>query len=127
MAQQTIHVRGLRELNRSFRDIDRGLHTALRSELMEVARPVQETSHVYALDRIRNMTDPWSEFRIGVTQRLVYVAPKQRGRKRGSRRRENFARLLAERSMEPALADNQTQIVSRLEAVLDSLARIEGF
>lgn len=120
-------VRGLRELNKSFRDIDRGLHTALRTELREVAKPVAETEHVYALDRVRNMTDPWSQFRIGVTQRLVYVAPRERGRKRGGRRRDNFARLLAERSMEPALADNQTQIESRLDNVIDLLGRKEGF
>lgn len=127
MAQQTIAIHGLRDLNRAFKDLGTGIHRQVRSELIEAAKPVQETAHVYALERITNMTDPWSQFRIGATQRMVYVAPRERGRSRGPRRRANFARLLAERSMEPALADNQTQIEARVWGVLERAARRAGF
>lgn len=126
MAQQTVKVHGLRELNKAFRDMDAALHTQMRAELIDVAEPVRETAQSLAWG-IRNQTDPWSQFRIGATQRLVYIAPKRRGRKKGPGRRTNFAQLLAGRAMEPALEQNHSQIVHRLDGWLGRIAAREGF
>lgn len=127
MARQTIRIHGLRQLNRAFRDLDKDLAKDVRRELIAAADPVQQTAHGYALERIRNITEPWARFRIGATQTLVYVAPKERGRARGRQRRQNFATLLAERAMEPALADNQQQITARVWAVIERMVRRAGF
>lgn len=77
------------------------------------------------------MTDPWSQFRIGITQRLVYVAPKQKGRaKRGGNqrlRRPRFGDLLMTMAMEPALTINQQQVEAHVWQAIESAARKAGF
>jgi hypothetical protein len=58
--------------------------------------------------------------RVGVTQRLVYVAPKERGVKgRGDlqRRRPKFADLMQARAMQPALTQNSAFVLARVDAV----------
>lgn len=67
----------------------------------------------------------WAGMRIGVTRKLVYVAPKKRGVKtRGgsSRSRSNLADLLKERAMQPALDRNEGALVGRVDAALDTVA-----
>lgn len=68
---------------------------------------------------------PWWRMRVGVTTKLVYVAPVQRGvkvRGRDSRRRLQFANLLMDRAMEPALERNQEAAVAAVDAALGHLA-----
>ena len=65
--------------------------------------------------------DPWARFRLGITQKLIYVAPRQKGaRGRNRKQRKNFAGLLMERVMEPALAQNEARVERDFERMLDS-------
>jgi hypothetical protein len=64
--------------------------------------------------------------RIGVTQNLVYVAPREHGRRgRGARSEAQvrsdriFAARLLDWAMEPALHRNEAEIERRIEAVLN--------
>lgn len=123
MSSAAVKVEGLRELDRAFIRADIQLHKQLRTELREAAEPVRADAERLAASQIRNISagDPWSEMRTGVTTRLVYVAPKKRGSKRGSLKRRNLAGLLMERAMQPALDQNEHRIVSNLD---DMLGRI---
>ena len=60
--------------------------------------------------------------RTGITTRLVYVAPVQRGVKgRGRGQRPKFGTLLMDRAMEPALEQNQHRIEADFDQMLDRL------
>lgn len=121
-----IRVKGFREMQRVLKVAPRDLRLEMRRELRGVAEPVRLDAERLARSRITRIGVPWSQMRVGVTQRLVYVAPRQRGVKaRGDRRyrRPNLADLLMGRAMEPALAENEGRIVNRLEHVLDIVGR----
>ena len=116
----TVAVEGLRELTRTFNQAPKDVKKAYRAELRSVARPVQATAEGLALSEVRNIGPAWSQFRIGVTQKLVYVAPKQKSR-RGRRSRPNLARLLADRVTGPALEKNRHRIEHDFDRMLDRL------
>jgi len=122
---EAVYVRGMRELVRTFDRLPREYRAEVRSELAESAEGVAERAEELALAGIRNIGEPWSRMRVGVTARSVYVAPRQRSRR--TRRRPNFARLLLERAMEPALRERAHEVRRRLEEALDRLGRKEGF
>lgn len=122
-----VHVKGLAELNRAFSRYDRALGREVKDGLKDAARPVATRAQDLAISHIHNITNPWSEFRIGATSRVVYVAPRQRGTTDPLRRRPGFGLLLLERAMEPALADEEALVVHKLEGVLDDLADIWTF
>jgi hypothetical protein len=121
-----IRVEGLRELQRAFRRADPVLRKELRAGLRLAAEPVKTSAEQLALSEISHMTIPWSKMRVGVTQREVYVAPRQRGIKaRGDdpRRRRNLFDLLLGKSLEPALAQHLGDVELELEHVIDSVGR----
>lgn len=132
-----VQVRGLRELQAAFAHADRASRLGLRTELRAVAKPVAVEAEQRALDRIRNVphSPRWARMRVGVTRRVVYVAPRQRGVKTRNptdpRRRgwgtgpPSFADLLMDRAMEPALERHEGEILVATEAVLDHVA--DGF
>ncbi len=117
-ASETIHVQGLRELNRAFKAADRTLSRELRVSLRAAVEPVRTTAEQLATEQIPRIGVPWSQMRIGVTTTSVYLAPKQRGTKFQSRRRPNLAKLLLERSMQPALEQNESLVVENVERTL---------
>lgn len=97
-----IEVEGLAELDRAFGQVDKNLRKELRVGLREAAQPVAALSHQFALAQIsglaRQQSIDWSQFRIGGGT-VVYVAPKERGRRGGrgpAGRRPNLANLLVE-------------------------------
>jgi hypothetical protein len=61
--------------------------------------------------------------RTGVTQKSVYVAPKKRGTRDTRLRRPNFAGLLMDRAMQPALDRNASGIEAAFERFLDEVGR----
>ena len=63
--------------------------------------------------------------RVGVTQKMVYVAPRQRSTKTPGRRRPNLANLLMDRALQPGLERHEHQITQRFEQLLDRAA--DGF
>lgn len=115
----------MRELQRALQRGDRALKKDLRDRLKDAAEPVAHDAAALAVSEIRNVRsgDRWSMMRVGVTQRLVYVAPKQRGvRGRGGKRRPNLADLMMTRAMEPALEQNRAQVEHKLEQLIDDIA-----
>ena len=120
---ETVRVQGLRELQRAFKLADVTLERELRTSLRQVAEPVRADAESLATATIPRVGMPWSRMRVGVTQSSVYVAPRQRGVRGGPRRRPNFAGLLLERAMMPALARNESRVVAELEQVLGKVGR----
>ena len=125
-------VHNLAALSKTFKNAPKDVRLAYRRELRTIANPVRAAAEALAVTKIRNLGagSPWAKMRIGVTQRLVYVAPKQKGvRGRSPRGRgkgtgpPSFADLLATRAMEPALEQNEARIRREFEQLLDRLTR----
>lgn len=126
MAVVGVRVQGLAELEKAFKLAGPVANKGLRLALREVAEPVRRDAEALARGRITRIGVPWSQMRVGVTQRFVYVAPKQRGVKsRTDRRfrRPNFFDLLMGRSLEPALERNTALIETGLGHALDTVGR----
>jgi hypothetical protein len=120
-----VYVRGLADLMKTFKYAPRDVRLAYRAELRTIATPVKETAESLAATRISGLAagEPWTKMRIGVTQKLVYVAPKKKGvRGRTPAKRPNFANLLATRALDPALEQNEQRVVRDLEQMMDKLA-----
>jgi hypothetical protein len=122
---QPIRVEGLRELQRAFKAADKTLQKDLRSGLRAAAEPVRASAETLAVEKITRIGVPWSRMRVGVTQREVYVAPRQRGQKGKDQRlrRPNLFDLLMGRALEPALDQNIDKVEAALEGVLGSVGR----
>ncbi len=117
-------VEGVAQLTKVFNHAPADVKKAYRAELRTVALPVAETYTRLATSEIRRMkfSPQWAKTRIGVTQKLVYVVPRQKGTHgRGPKRRRNFAVLMAERAAEPALEQNRARIRRDFELMLDRL------
>lgn len=127
MASGTVVVRGLKELTRDFKRISKDLDKEVVDGLVEASDDVKRDAESLALGRIRNMTQHWSQMRIGVSraQGMVYMVPLARGR--GQIHRGNLKTLLLERSMDPALERNSDTVEKKLDAVLGKLAGDNGF
>jgi hypothetical protein len=120
-----VRVYGFREIQAAGVRAGREIQVGLRGSLREVAEPVRRDVETLASSSIRRIGPKWSRMRTGVTQTLVYVAPKQRGvRTRGPdpRRRPNLADLLMDRAMEPALERHEQQLEAVVEQMLDRVA-----
>lgn len=87
-----------------------------------MAEPVRAEAASLAASSIRNIGPDWSRMRVGLTVDTVYVAPRQRGNKKGSRKRRNLAPLLLERAMEPALDHHTGEIERAFGQMLDRVA-----
>ena len=117
---------GFRELNRTFKHAPKDVRREIRDEYRTVAEPVRSTASTLAVssDPPDAVLAQVGEFRTGVTQTMVYVAPKKRGVKgRGSdpRRRPNLGNLLAERALEPALEQHEHRIEADFDRMLGRL------
>lgn len=119
-----VRVRGLRELQRDLKLIDAQVAKEIRAELKDVAEPVRARAVQNALADISHIGERWSQMRIGVTTRMVYVAPK--ARRRGGTGQPNLAPLLGQ-AMETALAENEDRVVAGLEHALDRAVTLHGF
>jgi len=118
-------VRGIRELSAAFAKADRDVRLGWRHGLRDIAEPVRRDAEQLAVQEISHIGPRWARMRIGVTRRVVYVAPRQRGIKAtGDRRkaRPNLADLLMDRAMEPALHTHEHQIEAATEQLLDHMA-----
>jgi len=122
----TSYVKGLAEVNYLLSKADKETRLGLRKAEREVAKPISsdaETLTLQNIPRTRLGKVEWWRMRIGVTQTLIYVAPKQKGvRGKGPKRRKKFAPLMMERAMEPALKRHENEIEQRFEHVLDFVA-----
>lgn len=120
---ETIRVRGLTDLNRAFKVADKSVKTRWRAEQRSIGQPVATMAQAFALERISGLAKSvsWSDMRVGVTTRVVYVAPKRR-RKTGSKRK-NLAPLLMEKAMLPALRANEHETVRKVDALLGRMSQ----
>jgi hypothetical protein len=126
MADQTIHVQGLRDLQRAFALADKSVSKELRKSLRDAAEPVRSDAARLAVQEITRIGPRWSQMRVGVTRTLVYVAPKERGVKsRGlqQRKRKNLAPLLRDRALDPALDRNIGQVERKVEQMLATVGK----
>jgi hypothetical protein len=123
-----IAVEGLRDVQKALKNADKDVRLGIRKELRGIAEPVKATAEQLAVPRIRGLRAgaPWSKMRVGVTQTMVYVVPKQRGRKRGGqpsgpRRRADlvFKDLMIDRVFEPTMYVHQDRIGREVEQMLD--------
>lgn len=123
----SVRVHGLRELNRAFAKLSKDEARELKEELVRVGEPVRAAAERLAVADIRNLAegDRWGRMRLGVTSRLVYVAP--RARRRGGSPRKNLAPLLLERAMFPAVDQNEHRVRAGLKRMLDRVGRQAGF
>lgn len=130
----TIAVKGLRELNRAFKAADHDLSLSLRRDLRQIAKPVADDAQTLARRRIppkdsphrSGIGDRWSEMRVGVTQKFVYVVPKLHGTKYAPAKRPNLVELLLGRAMEPALQQNETRVAAEIGHLLDRVGDAWG-
>lgn len=121
MAEGTIRVKGLRELQRAFRQADGDLRRELRRELRRVAEPVAEEARRLAgrfgartVSGIRPRSSRSSAF-VTQTRRKVTGAHPE------------FGGILMATVLLPALADKEPEVLSRLEDMLDRIGRDAGF
>lgn len=122
-------VEGLAGLNKALKRADKETRLGIREVERAVAVPVQLDAQRLAVTEISGLRrtnmktgGEWALMRIGVTQKLVYVAPKKRGNKRGSQKRPKFAPILMNKAMAPALERNRELIVRKMEHALDEMA-----
>lgn len=121
-----VRVKGLAELEKAFKLAGPASNRELRKALRMVAEPVRRDAEALARANIRRIGVPWSQMRAGVTQKMIYVAPKQRGVKsRTDRRfrRPNLFDLLMGRSLEPALDRNIGLVEASVEEALAVVGR----
>jgi hypothetical protein len=121
-----IAVSGLAELVRAFDVLEGKTKSEVRDALVKAGEPVRSAAEQYAVADIRNIGDQWSQMRLGITPRMVYIAPRMRSRRRASKRK-NLAVLLLDRSMWPAAARHEHEVLDGLEHAIDDLTREEGF
>lgn len=117
----TVDVQGLAEFQAAMRELEVGITKQLHEGLKHVSEPVAETSHDLADSNISGMKRrkevDWSEFRIGQTPGMTYVAP-QIHRGRTKRKRPNLATLLVVKAMEPAAVEQHDRVELGLSLVL---------
>ena len=93
----TIRVENYRELQRAFSQLEKEVKAELRNELKHVAEPAREEAERLALANISNVGPKWSQIKLGVTTRGVYLVPK--AHRRGGSPRSNLGGLLLKRSL----------------------------
>lgn len=128
MPFDAVKVEGLADLQRSLREVSKGIQANLTTELLVAAQPARAVAERLAVDRISRMRQSgWNEMRLGTSGSIVYMAPKRRGRGNASRRRPNLGRLLVSRAMEPSLALTGQRIEAGAQKAVDRAIRQAGF
>jgi hypothetical protein len=121
MAQGTIRVKGLRELDRAFRQLEGGIPKTTRNELAEVARPIADTARE-KISQYRGAK--LNTIRPRATGRSVFVTQAAR---KVTGKRADFGSLQMSHGMLPALDEYGDEIIRGLETELDRLASRLGF
>lgn len=122
-ANPAVQLHGMRDLLRAFSKADRDTKKGTRAVMSAIAQPVASTAEELAVQRITRIGPRWSKMRVGLTTRVLYVAPRQRGVRGGAgrRRRPNLAPLMMDRAMEPALEQHRPAFELALDRALDQI------
>lgn len=121
MAEETVRVKGLRELQGAFRKIDKERSAELRLALRAAAEPVRQEAQA-----LFQAVDPASAAGYKVRVRARGVAVEQ-SKKRTTGLHPEFGTLQLERALIPALEAKAGEIVHGLDEALDRLGRDAGF
>lgn len=116
-----VRVKGLDELQRAFRQVNKGLAKELRKELREAGNIVRDDAgpRFAKYDAVSA-----AGYRTKVRQRGVSVE-QTLGRTTG--RRPDFGALQMRKALEPALDAKQGEVIDQLDGMVDRLASREGF
>lgn len=121
MAAGSVKVKGLRELRRDFRRIDKSLDKEVREGLKQAAEPVrQAAADLFSGVDARSAAG----YKVRVRQRGVAV---EQSRKRTTGLHPEFGTLQMRRALLPALASREGEVVEAVEDILDRLADRNGF
>ncbi len=125
----TVVVKGFTELQRALKNADKDTKDLVREAEKNVAKPVQLEAQRLAVTEISGLRRTnmktgaeWALMRIGITQKLIYVAPQQRGKKKGSQKRRKFGPILMDKAMEPALERHSAELQHLLEQAMERMA-----
>lgn len=127
--QQAIRVENYKNVLEAFGAASKTIERGFMGSLREAAEPIREDAERRAgSGEIDNLADgdPWTLMRIGVTRSMVYVAPRERGRRtRGNPalERPNLKPLLLDRAMEPAIDAHRDHVRANIEDLLGYMAR----
>lgn len=112
------NVERLQVVTRALEQVDADLKREGHAELVALGQLVERDAEVLARATIPKVTRRWAEMRTGITPRVVYVVPQQKGtRGRNPRHRPNFAPLLKKRAMVPALDRKRPEVIRRYKAL----------
>lgn len=119
---ETIHVQGLRELQRAFRAAGGDLPRELRRELVRVGKPAESD----ARSRLSQYsTRSAGGIRARVRGGSTLVLEQRRGRVTG--KRPDWGARQMRRALLPARAAHTQELIAGLEEMLDRLAGHNGF
>ena len=110
-------------VNRALEQVDSRLKAEGKTELRQLGTLVERDAETLARLRVRNITRQWAEMRVGQSPRVVYVVPQQRGTKVAARKRKNFAPLLLNRAMRPALERKRPEVYRRFNALVTKVCQ----
>ncbi len=126
----TVIVRGFEDLQKSIALSGPAVKKAMNDGLIAGAEPVRALAGLYArreisgMKRARLKPPPWSIMRVGVTTKVVYVAPVARGIKGdpfNPRRRPNLFQLIMDKAFEPASIQGEPLVALAVEQLLDAV------
>lgn len=125
MAGVSFKVERLQVVTRALQAADAQLKREGTNELAAIGGLVEHGAEMRAKGVLnRPRTRDWSQMRTGVTPNVVYVVPQLKGaRGRGPRTRPNFAPLLLNRAMRPALTANRPEALRRYRALTARVCR----
>jgi hypothetical protein len=127
--ERAIRVENYKNVLQAFGKASRHLEKNFRAELREAVEPVRaEAERLAGSGAIENLKtgDDWTKVRTGVTRSVVYIAPRERGRRstRAGVGRPNLKPLLLDRAYEPALTKHRDDIIEDVDSLLGDVARI---
>lgn len=124
-AAPAVRLHGMRELLGAIAKADRDTRLGVRQVMIRTAQPVATDAEQLARQEISRIGESWPRMRVGLTRKLLYVAPRERGKaSRGDarRRRPNLATLMMDRAMEPALEQHRPGFEAAVDHALDEMA-----
>lgn len=121
----TVVVEGLTEFRRDMRAMAATVNKETMVALRAAAEPVRATAETLAVGNISNIGGRWSRMRLGVTMKVVYVAP--RASRSGGSPRPNLGGLLLNEAMVPALEEKEPEVIAAMDGFIDRFTAAHGF
>lgn len=115
-------INNLSIVNRALQQVEPKMRQEMTTELHAIGSLVARDAQALASVTIRRITPSWTLMRVGQTRSLIYVVPRNKGvRGRGPKRRPNFAPLMLNRAMRPALQRKKPEVNRRFGIVVSTV------